>query len=615
MKRMISRFAPVLAFAAMLVAAGSASAAVTSSQVTTPADGTHLLENQYNVTADQFHFAGTSAGGQTGIDTVDVRCYYDGTYTTVANAVAIGADGSFSGDANVSTLGKDACVLRAVPSGTGGDSLSAFTGPRLAPTQIRQANKFTDVSQNNGIYDYYLRTAGFAAFADFESWASCGLDDSFAYPPGTSFEDPSNYMFYCNAYAYYRGDGQTPGSVVDGHNSYSADGVERFAGQGTVLKVGTGGSAAPVRSLGYTPNWDPITGNVTIQESDPLMRCQKSDNSDYDAIVPTTGATTCDHLADVGVTVNRTITTSNDGQTVKIADDYTSTDSAAHTISLLMEQDFDGDPLFKFPGDSDYIGRSDYESVASPAAVPATIYVRNNRTSSSNTQPIPQFGAITTPNAWDSADFYGNDGFYLVYRNRQIPAGGSLHLEWVYNTTYFEPGQVSLARSAEDGYAGPSVSITAPANGSTSATSPVTVTGKATDNVAVTSLTVNGAAVTPAADGSFSVPVALPAKGANTITAIAKDGAGNSSQAQITLVYAPPAATCKVPNVKRKTLTAAKKAIKKAGCTVGKVRSKKSTKVKPGRVISQSVKAGRVVKAGTKVGLTVSKKGKVSKKK
>src|SRR5262249_6411720 len=126
------------------------------------------------------------------------------------------------------------------------------------------------------------------------------------------------------------------------------------------------------------------------------------------------------------------------------------------------------------------------------------------------------------------------------------------------------------------------------------------------DNVAVTSLTVNGTPVGLAADGSFSAPVTL-APGQNTVTAVAKDGAGNASQAQTTVVYAPPAKTCTVPNVRHKTLVVAKRAIVKATCRVGKVTAKKSRTVKPGRVISQSVKAARKVPVGTKISLAVAK--------
>jgi len=605
----------LLALSAFALAAlpATAGAAITSSQVTSPADGTFLAANFFDATADQFHYAGTTGGGAPG-DKVDILCYRDAGTRAAATNVALAPDGSFSGDADVSTITGDSCVLRAVPAGTTPTVVSTFTGPRLAPTELDTGNAFTDISQSHGLYDWSASDPGFKAYADYNSWGSCGLDNSYPYGPGSSFDAPANYMFFCDAYAWYRGDGVTPGASVDGHVAYSAYGVYVLAGRnaGTTLKVGTGPGAQPIRPVTYAPQWDAATGNLTVTESDPLMRCEQSSNAAYDNVdSPTTGATECDHLADVGVTVNRTITETNDGQTVKIADDYTSTDGQPHTISLLLEQDFDGTPQYKFAGEPDYVRRAEFDSIPGPTASPTTIYVRNNRETSGSAQEFLQYGAITTPSGWDSADFYGSGGFYLAYRNRPIPAAGSVHLEWTYNTTLTEAAQIALAKAAEDVYVGPSVAITAPANGSTTKKSPVKVTGTATDNVAVTSLTVNGAAVTPAADGTFTAPVTL-AKGPNTITAIATDGAGNQSQAQVSVTYV--VAKCRVPNVKRKTLKSAKKAIKKAGCNVGKVRAKRSAKVRPGHVISQTVKAGRRVRTGTKVGLTVSRKGKTSTK-
>jgi hypothetical protein len=63
---------------------------------------------------------------------------------------------------------------------------------------------------------------------------------------------------------------------------------------------------------------------------------------------------------------------------------------------------------------------------------------------------------------------------------------------------------------------------------------------------------------------------------------------------------------CVVPNVKGKTKAKAEKAIKKAGCKVGKVTKKHSKKVNKGKVVSQSLKAGKKEPVGTKVKLVVS---------
>lgn len=64
---------------------------------------------------------------------------------------------------------------------------------------------------------------------------------------------------------------------------------------------------------------------------------------------------------------------------------------------------------------------------------------------------------------------------------------------------------------------------------------------------------------------------------------------------------------CIVPKLKGKKLKAARKALKKANCSAGKVKRRFSGKVKKGRVIKQTVKPGKVLSAGAKVGIKASK--------
>jgi Tol biopolymer transport system component len=75
----------------------------------------------------------------------------------------------------------------------------------------------------------------------------------------------------------------------------------------------------------------------------------------------------------------------------------------------------------------------------------------------------------------------------------------------------------------------PPIDLTAPAEGTTTTDASIAVTGTgATDVSGLVALAVNGTALAPAADGSFSTSVPL-AVGANTITATALDGAGNTA--------------------------------------------------------------------------------------
>ena len=59
--------------------------------------------------------------------------------------------------------------------------------------------------------------------------------------------------------------------------------------------------------------------------------------------------------------------------------------------------------------------------------------------------------------------------------------------------------------------------------------------------------------------------------------------------------------TCKVPNLKNRRIAAARRAVKAAGCTVGKVTRRRGAKASAARVRSQGPKAGTTVGAGTAV--------------
>jgi hypothetical protein len=69
----------------------------------------------------------------------------------------------------------------------------------------------------------------------------------------------------------------------------------------------------------------------------------------------------------------------------------------------------------------------------------------------------------------------------------------------------------------------------------------------------------------------------------------------------------PPPTACIVPKLKGKTVAAAKRAINKAHCSVGKITKVASSPKNRGRVVSQSPKPGTHLKKGSKVALKVGK--------
>jgi len=62
---------------------------------------------------------------------------------------------------------------------------------------------------------------------------------------------------------------------------------------------------------------------------------------------------------------------------------------------------------------------------------------------------------------------------------------------------------------------------------------------------------------------------------------------------------------CKVPRLRGMSLTAARKALTKAGCKLGTVQRKRRPSGKAGRVLAQKVPPGRSLRAGARVGVVL----------
>jgi hypothetical protein len=193
-----------------------------------------------------------------------------------------------------------------------------------------------------------------------------------------------------------------------------------------------------------------------------------------------------------------------------------------------------------------------------------------------------------------------------------IPAGGSSSVTYIYSVGYSLGDVKALALAAQDQFQGLSIVIGSPATGSTVSTPTVPVSGMTSAGAGITSLIVGGQPVPVAPDGSWTAQVPL-SPGANTIAAVATDAAGATTQAQLAVTYNPPAARapvavrCVVPKTKGMKLPAAKKAVRRAHCQVGKIKWVKSRKLHRGRVMSMTPHAGHTLKAGSKVELFVSK--------
>ena len=550
-----------VALALGLVLAGPASAAnFTSSQITTPANESVQIYN-INVT-NTLHVEGTTSGGDSNADLV---CYYGATLKrTVATNVTVTA-GAFSvdvPDSGFATLTqpspKPYCVLRAVPTGdltphppTGAND---FAGPRILTGRIQTYTVGGSGPNKNTVNDYFAGVGQRQGYMDLLSFGGCGLDWSFVFDPITL--EPSSSLFYCNGWTWYINGCDTASATctvatqseirVDGNNAYAPPAAKRLydvdATHASALLPG-------YPALTFNRTIDPLNGNVHVDETSPIVKCSPNGAAFHLMTNDPAWNTDCTSFTSAGISVNRTVDIDQDGRRTRFIDVWTNTDSVSHDVESLYDEEFSGDggtnpsPSFAYSwmDPNNFTSPDLGQTIQGPGdSRPATIFVDGNA-GSADTFTYPQ-GAVTISPAPTSIHWYTKQGsrYYGTFRfAATIPAGGTAKV----TRTYIDGGSKSdiaaKAAAEQDRFGSPLVAITSPADGTTTDNPSVTVTGTASDpGSGAPGLKVNGEDVTIAGDGTWSKQMTL-AQGENTISAVATDGAGNSTTATAKVTFTP----------------------------------------------------------------------------
>lgn len=623
----------------LLVACGAllppaaAHAAVTATTITAPADGHAPVFDWLDGQGPHVvRITGTAVGtGADGADTVDVVCQRRGEplvsaetqgSTVVAQDVPIAVAGgartfSVAVDAALAPL-RTPCRLRAIAANAlSFDPAKFAAGPALFPSGLRDFRESALGNPNVGrLHDVDTSTVtpGRTSTAHLESFGGCGLWDARPLDPAVGPDVAALNVFDCAGYADDVADGTTPT-----RSELQVDGANAFTG--AMAALGSGGLPAVDGRppLTRTATRDPATGLLRLTESTDVVRCATTP-----AAYPFANAADCGTLVPTGLRMVRDATMSDDGRVTTMRDRWESADGAEHVLDLLFEIDF-ATPRYGIqlpwtaPDVSAYPGSASFPG---PPSAPASIPVYSDRTVPGGDLARPT-GAVSFATAPTSVEFISGLGdpsrFMELRYLRTIPAAAPLELVHTFSMAPTAAGSAQLAARAEDSYAGPAIAITAPAVGATSATADVLVTGTATDNRGVASLTVAGAPVAVGPDGGWSHPLRL-VPGANAILARATDGAGNVSEASVSVLYTPAKARpCVVPKLKGlKSSGAAVRPLRTAGCRLGRSIAiySRPKLVRKGRTVIRVVtkrftilgtkqKRGRRLAPGAKVDLIV----------
>jgi hypothetical protein len=562
-RRRTPRLALALTLLALLLPAG-ALAAPTGSQITAPADPTFVTIDQANV--GSLHVEGTTTGG-TG--DVDIRCYHGDTSDLIAGPVPV-ANGAFATDVALTkplydslTYPKPYCVLRAVPAATfpaaAPDQASPFQGPHVAwgrtdPITLGPIGAPNPADQ---LFDFAINHAQSRGYNDYDSAGSCGLCDSYLFDPVT-FKG-SNPIWYENA-ALFANIPNTPKT----RSAVRVDGIDVYnptsAGwANNALKNNPGYPA-----LSFSSSVDPLTGDLTIHETDPFVACTQQP-----ATYPPSDAT-CAAFAPPVITLDRSIVQDHDGRQVTITDRFKSNDAQAHSLDAVYDDTNENyaaipgtghDSLYDFSWTGDgFTTYDDGTQIVPPSTAPATLFVKSDQTTPDAGDSKNPIGALTygTPpseiTVRHNANHTNNTGEWQERYLRTVPATGDLVITHVYSQDYSLASVEALAQAA---------AIPAP------------VTDTAQDPPAL----VSGGDPLPTSTGSSSA-TRLP-------------------------VFTPPA-KCKVPKLRGRTVRSAKRLLVKAHCRIGKLTRKASSRVRPRRVIASKPRAGSLRTRGARIALTVA---------
>jgi PASTA domain/Divergent InlB B-repeat domain len=569
-----------------LAASPAAGAAISGSQITTPADPSFLVADE-TTASPTFAISGTTSGGNAA-DMVDVRCYYDGTSVLVAKNVALDSSGSFSvAAADLNKVVDLTCRLRAVPAGSSPSNLGSYAGPLIGVGE-RDESTVGGGPNAGRLYDYYLYAPQQTAAFDYVSLGGCGLNDGYLLDPTYAL---TTTTFYCNAGLFQGESGSSPTRSelqVDGANAYAPEQAESIDP-----------NAAGLPTLSYSYTVDAHTGDLTIHETDPLVTCTGT------TYPPTTAG--CATFASAGVTDNRTITQDHDGHIAWIDDAFTSTDGNAHALELLWDNSqhlrgSSGDSTqveYEFPGQSSFSTHAAGDAVSLPASAPGTILIRMHGAADGDTSTGQ--GAIVYDRPATAATFTSVTKVVselTLHQTGTVPAGGSTRFRFAYVQAYQGADAGSLAQTASAAFFD-AVAVTKSGKGrGTVTSSPAGIACGKTCSHGYgygTSVTLKA----KAARGSKLSRWSGACSGTRRCTfAVTGDTTVNAR-----FVLRP----CIVPKVVGRTLRAAKRALRRAYCSAGRVERVASATVKKGHVVSQKPKPHKHFKHGAKVRLVLSR--------
>ena len=416
----------------------TAGAAVTKTRITAPSTDPTIV-TYTGASTPTLAVAGTSNGGKAALD---LRCD-GGTSTLLQQNIIPTASGAWGFGLSYKKLGQVAastCVLRAVPHGKKPANPAPFVGIRLGVDASRAA-AVTGGPNNGAVYDFTYTATQLDGRATLASAGACGLAGSGVYTPNVFAATQS--PFDCDAHLPANLGGRSA-VLVDNQSAYLPAGADAL-----FANAANGGGFSP---LTYSVSLDGATGNVAIQDSEPLVKCAPQPTA-----VPASPAT-CSSFVSAGVRLDRRIIQQGDGRLTLFFDTWVSTDGKTHKLDLFYENHIKGPaPVFSFPWAGGFQGYPPGFQAPAPTSDTTSFYLKPGPNVRDNDPTYAQ-GAISFQRKPTAIRFRDSSTVWLQYlRTVSKSTKGTVYLGYSRAKT---SGDLSvLVRQAESALSLPSCRV------------------------------------------------------------------------------------------------------------------------------------------------------------
>jgi hypothetical protein len=413
MRRAIIGVVGLAAFAGLFAA--PAMAAVTATNITTPADGSVFNPDLNDPSPVNITVSGiaTASNG----DLVDIYCAYnneDDLASGTVQDVAV-SGGAFSAQLNLQGPSGYSCRLIAVPDGSSPPyDLADFSGPVIRDSGYR-LYRVTGGPNDGALDDYLQNSSTPSGYWEVNSAGNCFVYTGYPIDPvSLAFGNP---LFGCSR-------------ITQDAPFFS------FGGQALLLP-----DAQDDSKLGYTGisslnhSVDPATGELRVSDSETPVRCVAAGMND------------CASYATAGLRLDQTQTGGTNGHTVRVNHRWVNTTGEAKELKVEYRVENVGFG-WRFPGESSYSGHSPFDTIA-PTPGPASFFLALNPGSSCPGLSDP-CGSVTWYRSPDSIEFTDVEAA-LTY-TRTIPAHGSRVLAFDYSQGYPQASVDGYAAAARSGF-------------------------------------------------------------------------------------------------------------------------------------------------------------------